>query len=495
MIIKESMSVNTLTGKNILLTGATGFVGKVLLEKLVRVLPGRGKIYVLIRPNQHHTKADDRLYNDVLASSIFDPLKKIFSDEFDSLIRKRLRVVAGEFTDYRFGLDTGAFLRIASRVDVIINCAASVNFREPLDQALEINTLALDNLAMLSDHANDCPLVHVSTCYVHGYHQGLCGEENVFPKHAPDSNLLPRSPQGYFETEPLMSFLENSIQQVIETHPEKERETTLVDLGIEQAKRFGWNDTYTFTKWLGEQRLMKAFLGKRLTILRPSIVESALSDPAPGWIEGIKVTDVLILAYAREKVSFFPGNSRATLDIIPVDLVVNSIVMSTAEALGQEKKLRIYQCSSSRENPVKISFLINTVRAAAEKHHEKYNRLFFKKPRKPFVMTPVWLFERLTATSYFLAKKRYEIKRYFGLKASHRSLLNLKTTLKLALIFSFYSSPCFTFQNDQLLALSNRMGEADKTIFPVSASRIDWHKYLSDIHLNGLNKYALKAKT
>jgi thioester reductase-like protein len=35
--------------KNVLVTGATGFLGKVLVEKLLRSCEGIGKIYVLIR--------------------------------------------------------------------------------------------------------------------------------------------------------------------------------------------------------------------------------------------------------------------------------------------------------------------------------------------------------------------------------------------------------------------------------------------------------------
>ncbi|GAA6084149.1 fatty acyl-CoA reductase 1 isoform X1 [Tachysurus ichikawai] len=38
------------TGKNVLITGATGFMGKVLLEKLLRSCPSISMVYVLVRP-------------------------------------------------------------------------------------------------------------------------------------------------------------------------------------------------------------------------------------------------------------------------------------------------------------------------------------------------------------------------------------------------------------------------------------------------------------
>lgn len=41
--------VDYYSGKNVFITGATGFMGKVLLEKLLRCIPNIGNIYILIR--------------------------------------------------------------------------------------------------------------------------------------------------------------------------------------------------------------------------------------------------------------------------------------------------------------------------------------------------------------------------------------------------------------------------------------------------------------
>lgn len=44
MIVK-----NFYEGKSVLITGATGFIGKVVLEKLLRDLPNIGRIYIIVR--------------------------------------------------------------------------------------------------------------------------------------------------------------------------------------------------------------------------------------------------------------------------------------------------------------------------------------------------------------------------------------------------------------------------------------------------------------
>src|SRR5690606_5123420 len=149
----------------------------------------------------------------------------------------------------------------------------------------------------------------------------------------------------------------------------------LINLGMQEAKLQGWNDTYTFTKWMGEQILLKHLHGQALTIVRPSIVESTLQEPVPGWIEGVKVADAIILAYAREKVTFFPGNKHAFIDSMPADLVANSSILSGAEALAGVACPRIYQCSSSHCNPIPIKDVIRHVQDEAMSNFAQYENL------------------------------------------------------------------------------------------------------------------------
>jgi len=67
------------TGKTVLVTGATGFLGKALIEKMLRSLPGLGRLYLLIRPRERGTRtlpADQRFRSELLTSSSFDRLKR-----------------------------------------------------------------------------------------------------------------------------------------------------------------------------------------------------------------------------------------------------------------------------------------------------------------------------------------------------------------------------------------------------------------------------------
>ena len=62
-------------GKNVMLTGCTGFLGKVILEKLLRSCPDINKFYIMIRPKRNK-KPIDRVKNEILNSYNFSVLKR-----------------------------------------------------------------------------------------------------------------------------------------------------------------------------------------------------------------------------------------------------------------------------------------------------------------------------------------------------------------------------------------------------------------------------------
>src|SRR5690554_967698 len=489
---KESSSkvLGQLRGKRVLITGTTGFLGKVVLEKLIRSVPDIGGIYLLIRGNKRHPDARSRFDNEIATSSVFDRLRSVDADWFETFLEERVHCITGEVTEPCFGLGEDACQKLAGELDAVINSAASVNFREELDKALMINTLCLENIAGLARRNTRLAVLQVSTCYVNGMNSGPVTESVIKPA----GESIPRSSDGYYEIEELVQLLQDKIADVRARYSGKTLEKKLVDLGIREANRYGWSDTYTFTKWLGEQLLMKALNGRSLTIVRPSIIESALEEPAPGWIEGVKVADAIILAYAREKVTLFPGKRSGVIDVIPVDLVANAIVLTLAEAQAEPGRRRIYQCCSGSSNPVSLGQFIDHLMAESKANYAAYDHLFYRQPSKPFIAVNRTLFDLVVSGVRLPLSVTDNVLKLLGNSRDLKMLKNLDTTQSLATIFGFYTAPDYIFHNDELQALSARMGEVDKVLFPVDARQIDWEVYLRKIHLAGLNRYALKER-
>ena len=488
--VSSSKVLYALRGKQVLVTGTTGFLGKVVLEKLIRTVPDIGGVHLLIRGNKRHPDARGRFLNEIATSSVFERLRAEDSEGFEAFIEDKVHCVTGEVTEPCFGLPRKDFNTLASGLDAVINSAASVNFREELDKALAINTLCLDNLAELALSNRELTVIQVSTCYVNGMNAGQVTESVIKPA----GEAIPRSEHGYFEIDELVNLLDDKIADVRSRYSGKLLEKKLVELGIQEANRYGWSDTYTFTKWLGEQRLMKALQGRPLTIVRPSIIESALEEPAPGWIEGVKVADAIILAYAREKVTLFPGKRSGVIDVIPVDLVANAIILGLAEALSEPADHRIYQCCSGSSNPISLGEFIDHLMAESKSNYAEYDQLFYRQPTKPFVAVNRKLFDTVVGGVRIPLRLTDRLLKLLGHTRELKMLRNLDTTRSLATIFGFYTAPDYIFRNDELLGLSEKMGSLDQALFPVDARQIDWSMYLRKIHLAGLNRYALKER-
>ena len=115
--------------------------------------------------------------------------------------------------------------------------------------------------------------------------------------------------------------------------------TRLTDLGVERAAFWGWPNIYTYTKSLGEQ-LVAAETDMVRSIVRPSIVESALSYPFPGWNEGFTTTAPIIFLIRKGQTQI-PANEKLILDITPVDQVASVMLAVSAQACVEEPRLSI----------------------------------------------------------------------------------------------------------------------------------------------------------
>src|SRR2546423_14320974 len=83
-----------IAGKTLLVTGSTGFLGKSIVEKCLRTLPGIRRIDLAIRSSARRPAAE-RLEREVLASPAFRRLKQELGDaRFQELAAEKLRVVA-----------------------------------------------------------------------------------------------------------------------------------------------------------------------------------------------------------------------------------------------------------------------------------------------------------------------------------------------------------------------------------------------------------------
>ncbi|MCH8247874.1 MAG: SDR family oxidoreductase [Bacteroidetes bacterium] len=284
---------SSLAKKNeLLLTGVTGFLGKVVLEELLRRREelSISTIHVLIRPKKD-IYAEERFHSEVVSSPCFSMLKEGWQE--------RVEILAGELTDDGCGLDESTRTRLVDRVTHVINCAASINFDLPIIEAAAANiTSCLNMLELARSFRRLRSMVSVSTAYVTTLSDiGSPIEERLAP--------LPRSAESIYQ-----SIIDGTA------------------LKSELLEETGHPNTYTLTKSIAEHLLVERRGEIPLTIVRPSIISASWRYPFPGWVDSYAAFAGVVRLIGEGRLRTVVARSSVRSDVVPVDEVAARVIDS-----------------------------------------------------------------------------------------------------------------------------------------------------------------------
>ena len=517
-----------LAGQHLLITGATGFLAKAFVEKLLRSVDTVGGLHLLVRPRADGASPRDRVNKEVLRSRVFDRLRASLGEGFARLCEEKIHVVSGDLTRDRFGLEPGKYFELTRRINMVVNSAATVTFDERLDEAVELNTIGPGRLLKFAKECGDVPMMHVSTCYVCGVRRGVVVEDFSAPESARES--LPRLKSGQFDLDGIVRGMVGEAEEIrLRFGADTEAcRKELIDAGMRLARSHGWNDTYTFTKWIGEQLLVRDRGNVPLVIFRPAIIESSYEEPLPGWIDGLRMADPIIIAYGRGKLAEFPAREDIPIDLIPVDYVANGMIatlsggpiashseQSEESSLPEKNQIlrsaqdagpamnagrpevAVYQCGSSERNPL----LIGGLRRALE--HSFELKPMAGEDGKPVSPGPLRMISqeeflvRWEAKQQRTAKYRRWLSRIgFGgrrLRKLTAIARQIEQVIYFAKIYSPYTHLDCRFADDGLRQIADRLHPDDRESFTFDPQRIDWDDYIVRRHVPGLLNFVLGA--
>ncbi|ETE57055.1 Fatty acyl-CoA reductase 1, partial [Ophiophagus hannah] len=147
------------SGKSVLVTGATGFMGKVLIEKFLHSCHDVKAIYVCVRPKAGHS-IQTRVEN-MLKCKVFDRVREEWPN-----FHEKIKPISAEFTKPNLAISSEDMEEMLSEVNVIFHCAATVRFDAPLKDALLLNVMGTQQLLRLAHQMKNLEaLIHVSTAY------------------------------------------------------------------------------------------------------------------------------------------------------------------------------------------------------------------------------------------------------------------------------------------------------------------------------------------
>ncbi|KAI9295770.1 hypothetical protein K502DRAFT_290559, partial [Neoconidiobolus thromboides FSU 785] len=318
MVNKFPLDSSFLHGKSILLTGGTGFVGKCILELILRDhYVHIEKVYLLIREKKGKS-IKQRIVDEILSNKLFNVLKDHLSiKQFYHLILPKLIPIQGDISLPGLGIQDNDLEMLKNDLNIIIHCAATVDFNERLDRSLKLNTLGTLQLVEIADQCHNFDgFVHVSTAYVNSNRKEKEIYERIYP----------------------MIF--GDVKELVEQ---------IQNMDLEQIKQFTdkiltcYPNTYTFTKSLAENMILikaeemkqreiangrKAF---NLAIVRPTVVTSTAYDPVPGWVDGVAAANAIAMYIGLGILDSTPGPRDSVLDLVPVDYLAKIVLKACYE--------------------------------------------------------------------------------------------------------------------------------------------------------------------
>jgi HAD superfamily hydrolase (TIGR01490 family) len=508
---------SALAGKRIFVTGSTGFLGTALVERLLRCIPDV-HLVLLIRAGRRRSPAT-RAQREILRNDVFDRLRDELGTDGFARRGEQVTAVAGDVAQDGLGLDEDGRAELA-RCDLVIHSAAAVSFDSPLDLAVEVNLLGPSRIAETLHELEVAPhLIAVSTCYVAGSRRGSAPEELVsaspFYTDVDWRSEVDAARRARLDVEDesrrperLEEFRARARNELgaagvpllaDKTEQLRERWVTdrMAETGRARAGSLGWPDSYAYTKALGEKALEETRGDLPVSIVRPSIIESALAEPRPGWIRGFRMAEPVILSYARGLLDQFPGVPEGVVDVIPVDLVVGAICAVAAEGPPADGAIDVTQVASGSVNPLLYRNLVDFVQEWFSEHP------LYDKRGQPIVPND-WSFPgrgqvegRLDRAKGLLerAERALTALPLRGRQAEWSARIEerreeVDSALGYVELYGAYAECEAVYGVDRLLERSDRLDDEDRVLFGCDPRVIDWPPYVQDVHLPSIVEHA-----
>ncbi|CAD5332372.1 unnamed protein product [Arabidopsis thaliana] len=446
----EPNCVQFLENRTILVTGASGFLAKVLVERILRLQPNVKRLYLLVRASDKKS-AEQRLHREVFEKELFRVLRRNVGDEsLNALISEKVVPVPGDISLTDIGVhDSNLLQDMMQDIDIIISSAATTRFDERYDVALGINTFGAINVL---NFAKKCVkpklLLHVSTAYV-------CGER---PGHIVEKHFA------------MGESLNGKNKVDINT------ERRLADQKSKQLKEQGQD-----------------FMGGQTHMSSPKQWEKCFLDTIEKLCQ--LTVDSVIIFYGKGILKCFLVDQKTVCDIIPVDMVVNAMIAIAADHCHDSGSHTVYHVGSSNQNPVIYKQI-----------YEMMSRYFMKSPlvgRNGMLIVP-----KVTTISTLARFRVYTNLRYklpiqiLGLLSvispSQRDKFALhnrkfKMAMRLVKLYKPYVlfKGIFDDKNMGTLRIKNEAKDMEK-LFGTNPKCIDWEDYFMNTHIPGLMTHVFK---
>jgi nucleoside-diphosphate-sugar epimerase len=289
---------------HVLLTGATGFLGKEFLVQAAAD-PHLAEVVCLLRPERGRNPRTGRVVK--LAGARERGARLLHRLGIQGTAARRIRFVEGDVERPRLGLRTAEIVRLHRTLTHVVHCAASVAFDDSYESSFRANVIGSKNALAFSldlQRAEGSPFVaHVAveTSYIHGrLRHGVAREDRLsFPAHFYNNFYELTKAMAALETERVM--LEHGLRVA----------QILPSIVIGDA-RTGNNR--------GDTKVVNAPVNALGRIKR-----ALEAVPSSVWRERLRASLVSLLG------TRLPGDPSAELNLVTVDRVAAGVLAALTE--------------------------------------------------------------------------------------------------------------------------------------------------------------------
>ncbi|XP_043642605.1 putative fatty acyl-CoA reductase CG5065 [Drosophila teissieri] len=440
-------------GRSVFITGGTGFMGKVLVEKLLRSCPDIRNIYLLIRPKRGQ-EVSARL-TELLNAPLFESLRQEKPKELSKVIP-----ISGDITSEELGISEKDQNLLCRNVSVVFHSAATVKFDEKLKLSVTINMLGTKRLVELCHRMLSLDaLIHVSTAYCNCDRTDV-SEVIYAPPYNPDDiisliNWLPED------------ILDQLTPRLIGKRP----------------------NTYTFTKALAEHMLLKEAGNLPVAIVRPSIVTASLNEPFAGWVDNFNGPTGLVSALAKGMFRTMMCEKNYVADMVPVDIVINLMIAAAwRTATRKSNNLLIYNCCTGQRNPIIWSEFVQHAMTSVRKHPLE-GCLWY--PTGDLRMNRPMNTLNCIAKHFLPAYILDGVARIMGKKPF---VVNVQNKIAKAVeCLEYFATRQWRFKDDNVHGLLHTLSPKDREIFVFDVRHINWDKYV-ERYVLGFREFLFKQR-
>ncbi|XP_017891030.1 putative fatty acyl-CoA reductase CG5065 isoform X2 [Ceratina calcarata] len=439
-------------GKCIFITGGTGLMGKVLIEKLLYSCSDLDKIYVLARPKRGrdpHARVDE-----MFKLPMFQRVRKQKPQ-----VMKKVIPLNGDISTKNLGLTEEQLETLLNEVHVMFHFAATLRLESKLKSAIEMNTIGTRTVLEIAKRMKRLQtFVHLSTAFCYPDKEEL--DERVYDPPADPDDVM-RLVEWMDETS-----LDLITPKLLDLHP----------------------NTYTYSKRLAEKLVADEYPNLPCTIARPSIVTPSWVEPLPGWVDNLNGPMGVLVGGGKGVIRSMHGNANYHAEVIPLDLAINALIAIAQKTATGEKKqsIPVYNISQSGVQPITWGEVLGKGKKVAYQypfegqvwypggdiHTSKFLHnliLFF------FHIIPAYFIDLLML---IFRQKTFMVR------------LQRRITVGLELL-QFFTTREWIFHNTNVMIMWDEMSPKDKELFPVDFLVVDLTEYIKNSIL-GARQYCMK---